>query len=213
MNIYQKLNEARKRFHELELKKSGHNKFAGYLYFELGDFLIPALGLFEAIGITAIVSFEPATATMTLVNTDKPEDRIVITSPMGSAALKGCHEVQNIGAVETYQRRYLWCAALEVVEHDAINAGVAKPKRSPGKDAGGAISATAMAYDSLTPDWQQWIDDLATRVENTFDQQGATAAQSLIDSTAEAEQLDPSHITALWSKLSSKTRSTLKASK
>ncbi len=40
---------------------------------------------------------------------------------MGSAALKGCHEVQNVGAVETYQRRYLWVAALEIVEHDAID--------------------------------------------------------------------------------------------
>jgi hypothetical protein len=41
---------------------------------------------------------------------------------MGSAALKGCHEVQNIGAVETYQRRYLWVTAMEIVEHDALDA-------------------------------------------------------------------------------------------
>jgi hypothetical protein len=40
---------------------------------------------------------------------------------MGSAALKGCHEVQNIGAVETYQRRYLWVTAMEIVEHDALD--------------------------------------------------------------------------------------------
>jgi len=37
MNVYQKLNVARKKFHGIELKKSGHNKFAGYKYFELGD--------------------------------------------------------------------------------------------------------------------------------------------------------------------------------
>jgi hypothetical protein len=41
---------------------------------------------------------------------------------MSSAALKGCHEVQNLGAVQTYLRRYLWVAALEIVEHDAIDA-------------------------------------------------------------------------------------------
>jgi hypothetical protein len=51
---------------------------------------------------------------------------------MGSAALKGCHEVQNIGAVETYQRRYLWVAALEIVEHDALDS-------SPGADVLAAI--------------------------------------------------------------------------
>jgi ERF superfamily len=122
MNIYQKLNAARTEFHALPLQKTGHNKFAGYYYFELGDFLIPALSTLSKNGITAVVSFAQDVATMTLVNTDKPDETIIITSPMGSAALKGCHEVQNIGAVETYQRRYLWCAALEIVEHDAVDA-------------------------------------------------------------------------------------------
>jgi hypothetical protein len=41
--------------------------------------------------------------------------------PMSSAALKGCHEVQNLGAVQTYLRRYLWTNAFEIVEHDAID--------------------------------------------------------------------------------------------
>jgi hypothetical protein len=30
--------------------------------------------------------------------------------------------VQNIGAVETYQRRYLYVTALSIVEHDALDA-------------------------------------------------------------------------------------------
>ena len=47
---------------------------------------------------------------------------VTFTSPMGSANLKGCHEVQNIGAVETYQRRYLYVTALAIVEHDALDA-------------------------------------------------------------------------------------------
>jgi hypothetical protein len=41
---------------------------------------------------------------------------------MSTAALKGCHEVQNLGAVQTYIRRYLWVAALEIVEHDVVDA-------------------------------------------------------------------------------------------
>jgi hypothetical protein len=47
---------------------------------------------------------------------------IHINSPMSSAALKGCHEVQNLGAVQTYLRRYLWVTAMEIVEHDALDA-------------------------------------------------------------------------------------------
>ena len=122
MNVYQRLNAARRQFHTLELKKSGHNKFAGYYYFELGDFLIPALTVFAEHGLCAVVSFDADKACMLIRNTEAPEEIITIYSPMGSAALKGCHEVQNIGAVETYQRRYLWVAALEIVEHDALDA-------------------------------------------------------------------------------------------
>jgi hypothetical protein len=121
MNVYQKLNLAREKFHTAEIKKSGHNKFAGYYYFELGDFVVPALRIFKEVGLTSVIRFEPDMATMDIVNNDKPEDRISITSPMSEAQLKGCHPVQNLGAVETYVRRYLWVAALEIVEHDALD--------------------------------------------------------------------------------------------
>ena len=130
--IYKKLNQARKEFHLLKLKKSGRNDFAKYNYFELADFLIPALGVFENNGLCGIVSFNVEQAKMAIVDIDSG-DKIEIESPMGSANLKGCHEVQNIGAVETYQRRYLWMAALEIVEHDAIDSttGAEPPSIDP----------------------------------------------------------------------------------
>jgi hypothetical protein len=40
---------------------------------------------------------------------------------MADAQLKGCHPIQNLGAVETYTRRYLWVTAMEIVEHDALD--------------------------------------------------------------------------------------------
>ena len=132
-NVHVRLSMARERFHALQLKKSGKNTFAGYSYFELGDFLIPALKVFRECGLGAIVTFEPDLAIMNIVNLDNPQDRILLTSPMGSAALKGCHEVQNIGAVETYQRRYLWVAALEIVEHDALDKTAGKQGFSTGE--------------------------------------------------------------------------------
>ncbi len=80
MNVYQKLNAARSAFHSKPLKKSGHNNFAGYDYFELGDFVIPALSVFAEHGLTSVISFGDV-ASMTIVNNDKPEETIVITSP------------------------------------------------------------------------------------------------------------------------------------
>lgn len=125
MNVYQKLNAARLALQSTKLSKSGHNKFAGYKYFELGDFLPTIQTIFNEVGLCGVVSFGTETASLTIVDLDKPESTIVVNSPMSTAALKGCHEVQNLGAVETYVRRYLWVTAMEIVEHDALD--ISKP--------------------------------------------------------------------------------------
>jgi hypothetical protein len=121
MAIHKKLNEARLAFHSLPLKKSGQNTFAGYKYFELSDFLVPALRIFNDVGLCAVISFSESTASMHIVDVEDGS-QVIIHSPMGSANLKGCHEIQNIGACETYSTRYLWTAALCIVEHDALDA-------------------------------------------------------------------------------------------
>ncbi len=123
--IHKKLNQARIALQNTKLNKSGNNKFAGYKYFELGDFLPTINNIFNDYGLCGVVSFTSDLATLTLTDLEDASS-LVITSPMGTAALKGCHEVQNIGAVETYQRRYLWVTALEIVEHDALEATTGK---------------------------------------------------------------------------------------
>ena len=120
MGVYTKLAEARKMMRSRTLKKSGHNKFAGYNYFELGDFLHPALEIFDQLGLISIVSFTKEQAELCVVDTEGGGE-IIFTCPFGSAALKGCHEVQNMGACQTYNRRYLYTLALELLEHDALD--------------------------------------------------------------------------------------------
>jgi len=121
MNIYQKLNKVRLDLQKMKLQKSGVNKFAGYNYYELGDFLPTINELFDSVGLCAIISFGVDIAVMEIVDTDKPEDKIIISSPMADAELKGCHPIQNLGATETYTRRYLYMTALEIVEQDALD--------------------------------------------------------------------------------------------
>jgi len=130
MPVHKKINEARIAFHALPLKKSGHNTFAGYKYFELSDFVIPALRIFNDVGLCAIISFSETTASMHIVDVEDGT-QVIIHSPMGSANLKGCHEIQNIGACETYSTRYLWTAALCIVEHDALDATTGKSEPAP----------------------------------------------------------------------------------
>jgi hypothetical protein len=77
--------------------------------------------LFKKHGLCDVISFTQELATMVVYDVEDGSSA-TFTSPMGSAQLKGCHEVQNIGAVETYQRRYLYVTALAIVEHDALDA-------------------------------------------------------------------------------------------
>ena len=195
MNVYQKLNEAREQFHKAKLKKSGHNKFANYYYFELGDFVIPALEIFKQIGLTSIISFGKEEASMTIVNNDKPEEKIVLTSPMSSAALKGCHEVQNLGAVQTYLRRYLWVAALEIVEHDALDGTVGSEKKTI-KPTDGVI---------VSKDRQHIIADVAIAIADRIN------ADDMIGAYEEYLGIhDQEEKVALWALLPSNVRSALK---
>jgi len=199
MNVYQKLNAARAKFHSIELKKSGHNKFAGYKYFELGDFIIPALEIFKEFGLTGIISFGKETADLRIINTDKPEEVIVIESPMSTAALKGCHEVQNLGAVQTYLRRYLWVAALEIVEHDALDSS--KPVETKKV----VITPAQGIADSLPAEELQYLQDLAMEIMALDGKQGLERM--------EAENLEAEQKVALWSMLPSKVRSEIKKAK
>ena len=131
MSVHKKLMAARCRLQSLDMKKSGLNKFAGYSYFELGDFIPHIQAIFNEIGLCGVVSFDAIQATLCITDTDDGS-QIVVTSPMAEANLKGAHPIQNLGAVLSYQRRYLWMAAMEIVEHDIIDSGpAAEPKPEP----------------------------------------------------------------------------------
>ena len=123
-NIYAKLLKARQEFHAIKITKSGHNTFQNYKYFELGDFLIPAMECLANNDLVPVITFTFEMALMRVHDVESGEC-FDITSPMSSAKLKAAHEIQNLGAVQTYQRRYLWLTLMEVVESDPTE--IAKP--------------------------------------------------------------------------------------
>lgn len=135
-NVYQKLQLARLLLQEKKLTKSGKNKFAGYEYFELQDFLPAVQTIFSDCGLCAVFRCGSSDATLTVYNTENPEQYVLFTAPMAAAELKGCHPVQNLGASISYLRRYLYVNALEIVEHDELDARTGseeeeKPKQEP----------------------------------------------------------------------------------
>ena len=136
MSVHKKLMAARVKLQSVEMKKSGKNSYQGYSYFELGDFIPHIQTIFNDLGLCGVVSFNTEYAQLCITDVNDGTV-IVITSPMAEAALKGAQPIQLMGSIQTYQRRYLWMAAMELTEHDSIDsappveAPKAEPKPSP----------------------------------------------------------------------------------
>jgi hypothetical protein len=204
MGVHKKLMEARILLQMAPLKKSGHNKFAGYQYFELGDFLPTINSIFYKTGLCGLVSFGKELATLTITDTEDGSE-IVLTSPMAEANLKGCHPIQNLGASETYTRRYLWVSAMEICEHDALDSSAPLKEYKPTP----IITPTQGAMESISEDEQNYLQELAVDLIATCEQGDPKAAWVKL----EAENLDSEQKVALWTLLPSKVRSALKNAK
>jgi hypothetical protein len=200
--VHKKLMAARIMLQNAPLKKSGHNKFAGYSYFELGDFMPEINAIFNEVGLCGVVSYDSEIASLTITDTDD-NTSIVITSPMAEANLKGCHPIQNLGAVETYTRRYLWVTAMEIVEHDALDSS------APIKEEKIIITPTQGAMDTIPEDEQNYLRELAMELIALCEKEEPKSAWVKL----EAENLDSEQKVALWTLLPSKVRSALKNAK
>ena len=135
-NIFKKLARARKMVLGKVSTKSGFNKYAGFRYFELNDFIPQMIEIFDEVGLIGIEGHEDATIapdtgivlkpeyyTLKIYNTDNMSDKpIIFTKKYADATTKGQLPIQAVGSESTYMRRYLWLDALEIVENDATDA-------------------------------------------------------------------------------------------
>ena len=131
-NVYQKLNACRLAFKSAKVAKSGKNTYAGYDYFELDDILNAIVPICNELNCITIVNFSQETAMLSFHDCESGQD-IVFTSPMSTASLKGCHEVQNLGAVESYIKRYLYQNCFEIAEPDACDRTMGKTEKQAQK--------------------------------------------------------------------------------
>lgn len=201
MSAHKKLAKARVMLQEQQLTKTGHNKFAGYKYFELGDFMPAINNIFHSLDLCGVVSYGSDLATLTITDT-QDGTQLQITSPMAEANLKGAHPIQNLGAVETYTRRYLWVTAMEIVEHDALDAS------EPAK-AAKQISPMQGAQDNLPPEELEYLKELSVAIIEMVNLGNVVDAYKEI----QGQSLDNEQMIALWSLLPSNVRTKLKKAK
>ena len=184
MSVYKKLQHARRQLLAADLKKSGKNKFAGFEYFELADFLPSISCIFDDVGLCGVVRFHADTATLTIVDSEEPHTSIDFTTPLVYAENAKGQAIQSLGATHTYLRRYLWLMAMEIVEHDAIDSApqeekpkpIAKPKTPPPLSGKGEDVSWNITID---PD-ANWKDSAVL---------GITKALDFATSTADVESI------------------------
>ena len=132
VNIYEKLQAVRVELAKQGIKKGKKNTYAGYSYYELADFLPQIQELCQKHKVTPIftVSSDGTSALLIIQDTEKQDASLEFSIPMSQAQLKACHPVQNLGAVLTYERRYLYMIAFELVEADVLEAQTGDPKQA-----------------------------------------------------------------------------------
>lgn len=177
-NIYSKLSKIRVELQNRQLKKSGHNKFAGFKYYELGDILPTINELSEKYGILNIISYSKEEAILEIIDIENPESKILIKSPMSELTLKGAHPIQNLGAIETYQRRYLYLTAYEIVESDYLDAVQGKENKMLLQ----AIKNSAKAKNKAETDIRAGIEkEYNKKIDKLNNFEAAQATQRLVN--------------------------------
>ena len=156
-NVYQKLIKAREQFLNSDIQKTGKNMHLSFKYFELDDIVPTAIRIFATVGLAPVVNFTSDTATMTIVNTDNPEDTVSFTAPfnqiapiVSNAGKQATNEMQALGSSITYMRRYLYMIALDICESDSIDANL-------GAGEAPTTSAPAEKKAPATPEQRQEV--------------------------------------------------------
>lgn len=117
MNLKQKLQTARMLLKAENIIKSGKNSFTKVGYYTLSDILPPITRVCDKVGITPLITFDKEVATLTIYDWDSDET-LIATSPMVEQKDSKMNEIQILGSLETYQRRYILQNVFDIVEED-----------------------------------------------------------------------------------------------
>lgn len=197
--VYAKLQKARVLLQQKELKKSGFNSYAGFKYFELADFLPEVNTIFNDLGLCSVFTIHDDVATLRIFDSEFG-GVILFRSPTADAASGKAPPIQALGSQHTYLRRYLMLNALEITEHDAVDATIKKDEPKSSKP------ITVDVFDGMSDEEKEWLENTAMEVRLLIKKDDIQGALEFIN----MQQFDADTKTAFWSRLDSKERSAIK---
>lgn len=172
-NVYQKLQDLRVELQNLQLKKSGLNKFTKVPYYELKDFLPSCNILMKKFKLCAVFKHHKENSILTVYNSELPNESIEFTSENASADVKGATPIQSVGSQQTYQRRYLYMMAFEIVENDLVEnlAGSKEIYDLVDNEDLAKIEVAYKANGINLDEWKSILTEFGAKKKNDFRQQ------------------------------------------
>lgn len=160
MNVYEKLSVMRNELNNIEMKKSGYSKFTKRGYFELKDFIPHIIILCKAHKVATVFSAKGDTASITVINAENPEEKIVFESDLVHSEIQSAQKIQCLGGTHTYMRRYLYMNVFEITESDIVDA--VEPSNNQYSSLGGMTEREATQNATRTA-----LDKMVNRLDKT----------------------------------------------
>ncbi|WP_288646250.1 ERF family protein [uncultured Pediococcus sp.] len=156
-NIYQKLNNVKRKLRNTKIKKGGRNDYSKFDYMELTDFEGYLDQYCEEEGVNTYFNWDNDKATLVITNVENLNETLKIEAPLVECGIKGASAIQNLGGVMTYMRRYLFTSTFGIAEHDVIDA-LADNQKDSGeyKKDMKLREATTTAMDELREGKKAW---------------------------------------------------------
>lgn len=108
-----------------KLKKSGKNRYAGFEYFELADFLPKLNELMKDENINDRFSIENDEAILELKKGEEVQTYkmpfIMFDTPTNKNGQPSMQDIQYLGALNTYYKRYLYLNAFGITDGEVID--------------------------------------------------------------------------------------------
>ena len=125
MNLNESVIKIRVELQNSKINKSGKNKHAGFTYYELADFLPKLNELMLAHGINDKISIKDGSASITLIKGEEREEYsipfIMFETPLANSGKPMMQDIQYLGALNTYYKRYLYLNAFGITDGEVID--------------------------------------------------------------------------------------------
>lgn len=121
ISLYEKLAAMRVDLQNEKISKSGMNSYSNFKYYNLDDFLPACNNIAKKHKVFLKFNIDKERAELVAINIENTDEKEVFAIPISEVTVKGANSMQNIGAVTTYARRYLYMIVFEIAESDSFD--------------------------------------------------------------------------------------------